>query len=49
MTFCPIANDIVGSTVKEVGKQFQKLFLMENIKDEMLAKLDFLEQKINSK
>ena len=42
------ANDVVGSTVKEVGKQFHKVFMVDDIKKEIMTKLGALEKRIDS-
>jgi len=41
------ANDVVGSTVKEVGKQFHKVFMVDDIKKEIMTKLGALEKRID--
>ena len=45
---CIAANDVVGSTVKEVGKQFHKVFMVDDIKKEIMTKLGALEKRIDS-
>ena len=44
-----LANDVVGTTVQEIGKQFQHVFMIEETKKEILAKLATLENRLNSK
>ena len=44
-----LANDVVTSTVKEVGKQFQQAFMVENTKKEVFAKVGALENRVNGK
>ena len=44
-----LANDVVSNTVEEIGKQFQQVFMVEDTKKEILAKLAALENRINSK
>lgn len=41
------ANDIVGSMVVEVGKQFHKVFMVDEVKNEILKKFTALEKKVN--
>ena len=47
--FFKLANDVVGTTVKEIGKQFEHVFMVEDTKKEILAKLAHLEDRLNSK
>ena len=51
LNFCSsfTANDMVGSTVKEVGKQFHKVFMVDDIRKEIMNKLASLEKRIDSK
>ena len=43
------ANDVVSSTVKEVGKQFQQAFMVENTRKEVFKKVGELENRVNGK
>ena len=44
-----LANDVVTNTVKEVGKQFQQAFMVEDTKKEVIAKVLALENRVNGK
>ena len=44
-----LANDVVTNTVKEVGKQFQQAFMVEDTKKEVIAKVSALENRVNGK
>ena len=44
-----LANDVVSSTVKEVGKQFQQAFMVENTRKEVFKKVGELENRVNGK
>ena len=39
---------MVGATVKEVGKQLNKVFTVDEIKKEIITKLGTLEKRIDS-
>ena len=44
-----LANDVVSSTVKEVGKQFQQAFMVESTRREVLKKVGDLENRVNGR
>lgn len=46
---CFPANDVVGTTVKEVGKQFHRVFMVDDTRKEIMTKLTALEKRIDSK
>ena len=45
---CSAANDVVGTTVKEVGKQFHRMFMVDEFRKDVMTKLTSLEKRIDS-
>ena len=44
--YSPSANDIIASTVKEIGKQFRQAFMVEETKKDIYSKVTGIENRV---